>query len=73
MRRRPFGRTILDICLDLAVVPGFCQSQFWNELFDIMNWFGGSVDRLMREKARRRQSFGAEQDRNPCSTWDWLH
>ena len=73
VRRRPVGRTILDICLDLAVVPGFCQSAFWNELFDIMNWFGGSVDRLMREKARRRQAFGQEQDRTPGSTWDWLH
>ena len=72
VRRRPVGRTILDICLDLAVVPGFCHSAFWNELFDIMNWFGGSVDRLMREKARRRQAFGQEQDRKPGSTWDWL-
>ena len=73
VRRRPVGRTILDICLDLAVVPGLCQSAFWNELFDIMNWFGGSVDRLMREKARRRQAFGQEQDRTPGSAWNWLH
>lgn len=75
VRRRPIGRTFLDICLDLAVVPGLCHSQFWNELFDIMNWFGGgnSVDRLMRQKARRREAFGREQDRNPKATWDWVN
>jgi len=74
MRRRPIGRIILDISLDLAVVPGFCHSQFWNELFDIMNWFGGgnSVDRLMREKTRRREAFANEQDRNPKASWDWI-
>jgi hypothetical protein len=74
VRRRPIGRTILDICLDLAVVPGLCHSAFWNELFDIMNWFGGgnSVDRLMREKARRHEAFANEQDRNPKANWDWL-
>ncbi|HTI81655.1 MAG TPA: hypothetical protein VL614_14505 [Acetobacteraceae bacterium] len=71
-RRRPIGRSILDICLDLAVVPGFCHGQFWNELFDIMNYFGGSVDRLMRQKARRQQTFCQEQDRKPDSNWNWL-
>ena len=34
VRRRPLGRTIVDICLDLAVVPGFCIGEFWNELFE---------------------------------------
>jgi hypothetical protein len=72
-RRRPIGRTMLDICLDLAVVPGFCHSAFWNELFDILTWFGGSVDRLMREKSRRRVAFGQEQDRKPGRTWNYLH
>jgi hypothetical protein len=71
-RRRPIGRTVQDICLDLAVVPGFCHSQFWNELFNIMTWFGGSVTRLMRQKARRQQAFSNEQDRKPDSNWDWL-
>jgi hypothetical protein len=32
-RRSPVGRTMLKICLDLAVVPGVCHSAFWNELF----------------------------------------
>ena len=72
-RRRPVGRTILDICLDLAVVPGFCHSEFWNELFDLMTYFGGSIDKLMRQKARRREAFAKQQDRNPNATWDWLN
>ena len=72
IRRRPLGRTILDICLDLAVVPGFCTSEFWNELFEIMHAFGGSVATLMQQKSRREQAFAKQQDSNPHSNWDWL-
>jgi hypothetical protein len=72
-RRRPVGRTILDICLDLAVVPGFCHSAFWNELFEVITCFGGGVDKLMREKSRRREAFANEQDRKPNATWDWVN
>ena len=43
MRRRPIGRIFLDICLDLAVVPGFCHGAFWNALFEIMTYFGSGV------------------------------
>jgi hypothetical protein len=75
VRRRPIGRTVYDICLDLAVVPMFCHSAFWNELFDIMNWFGGgrAVAQLMTEKTRRRAAFANEQDRNPKATWEWIN
>ncbi len=75
VRRRPIGRTVYDICLDLAVVPMFCHSAFWNELFDIMNWFGGgtAVSQLMTEKTRRRAAFANEQDRNPKATWEWIN
>ena len=75
MRRRPIGRIVFDICLDLAVVPLCCHSAFWNELFDIMNWFGGgsAVSQLMQEKKRRREAFANEQDRNPRSNWDWIN
>ena len=27
----------------------------------------------MREKARRREAFANEQDRNPKANWDWLN
>ena len=72
VRRRPIGRTVFDICLDLAVVPGYCHSAFWNELFDIMNGFGGSIAALMREKTSRRAAFDKQQDRVRDSNWDWV-
>ncbi len=70
--RRPLGRTLVDICLDLAVVPGFCTGPFWNELFDSIRLHGGSVATLMQEKTRRQETFCKEQDRKPGSNWDWL-
>ena len=72
VRRRLLGRTILDICLDLAVVPGFCTGEFWNELFDAINCFGGSVASLMQQKSRREQAFDQVLDRRRGSNWDWL-
>ena len=72
VRRRAVGRTIADICRDLAVVPGFCTPAFWSGMFEIMHYFGGSVETVMREKAHREQAFIQEQDRKLDSTWDWL-
>jgi hypothetical protein len=72
-RRSPVGRTMLKICLDLAVVPGFCHSQFWNELFELITYFGSGVDKLMREKTRRRQAFANEQNHKPNPNWDWIN
>jgi hypothetical protein len=68
-RRRPIGRTIVDICLDLAVVPGFCTGEFWNELFDLTRCHGGSIATLMLERWRREQAFHQEQDRHPTPGW----
>ena len=72
VRRRPLGRTLVDICLDLAVVPGFCTGPFWNELFDSIRLHGGSVATLMQEKVSRQKAFCREQERKPGSNWDWL-
>jgi hypothetical protein len=72
VRRRPLGRTIVDICLDLAVVPGFCTGVFWNEVFDGIRLYGGSLDTLRQERTRREQAFCKEQDRKPGSDWGWL-
>jgi hypothetical protein len=71
VRRRPIGRTLVEICLDLAVVPGFCTGQFWITLFDSIRLHGGSIDTLMQEKTRREEAFSKEQDRKPGSNWDW--
>jgi hypothetical protein len=73
VRRRAVGRTITDICRDLAVVPGFCTPAFWNGIFEIMHYFGGSVENLVREKLHREQKFIQEQDKKLGSTLDWLY
>jgi hypothetical protein len=65
VRRRPIGRTIVDICLDLGVVPGLCTSAFWNEMFDFVRCYGGSIAALVLERWRREQAFSQEQDRHP--------
>jgi hypothetical protein len=72
VRRRPIGRTLVEICLDLAVVPGFCTGPFWNTLFDSIRLRGGSVASLMQEKTRRQEAFCKQQDSQPGSNWDWL-
>jgi hypothetical protein len=72
VRRRAIGRTILDICIDLGVVPGFCTAPFWNVVHEIMHCLGGSVATLMRQKTLRRDAFVKQQDRNPDANWDWL-
>jgi hypothetical protein len=72
VRRRSIGRTLVDICLDLAVVPGFCTGPFWNTLFDSIRLQGGSIATLMQEKSRRQEAFCKEQDGKPGSNWDWL-
>jgi hypothetical protein len=72
VRRRPIGRTLVEICLDLAVVPGLCTGAFWNTLFDSIRLNGGSVATLMLEKMRRQEAFCKEQDNKPGSNWDWL-
>jgi hypothetical protein len=73
VRRRPIGRTLVDICLDLAVVPHFCAGPFWNELFDSIRWYGGSIAILMLEKSHREKAFSKEQDRKLGSNWDWVN
>jgi len=72
VRRRAVGRTIAEICGDLAVVPGFCTPAFWSDMFQVIHYFGGDVATLMRKKSRREQAFIHEQDRKLDSTWDWL-
>ena len=71
VRRRALGRTLVEICLDLAVVPGFCTGTFWNTLFDSIRLHGGSIPALMQEKVRREKAFSKEQDSKVGSNWDW--
>jgi hypothetical protein len=71
VRRRSLGRTMVDICLDLGVVPGFCTAAFWNHVFEIIHCLGGSVATLMREKTRRGDEFARKPESSPESNWDW--
>jgi hypothetical protein len=71
VRHRSLGRTMVDICLDLGVVPGFCTGPFWNQIFEIIQCLGGSVATLMREKTRRGDAFAQQPESSPESNWDW--
>ena len=71
VRRRPIGRTIVDICLDLAVVPELC-GPVWDELYQAIYWYRGSLKRLMTEKCKRYKAFQLERDCGPTNGWwEW--
>jgi hypothetical protein len=72
VRRRPVGRTIAYICMDLGIAPGLCDGDFWNQVEKTLRRYGGSLLRLDRVRARREESFQREHDRRP-DTWhiDW--
>ena len=72
VRRRPVGRTIAYICLDLGIVPGLCEGEFWNRVEKTLRRYGGSLGRLYRVRARREDAFQRERDRR-SDTWhiDW--
>jgi hypothetical protein len=74
VRRRPLGRTVALICMDLAVVPGFCTGMFWNQMFDTLQAYGGSLAVLYKVRDHRETSFQKEPDQRPDS-WglDWKH
>ncbi len=72
VRRRPLGRTVLAICLDLAVIPSFCTGPFWNQISDTLMNYGGSFPTLFKTRQHRETSFQKERDKKP-ETWsfDW--
>jgi len=74
VRRRPFGRTILAICMDLAVIPSFCTGTFWNQISDTLMNYGGSFTTLFKMREYRENSFQKERDKKP-DTWGfiWRH
>jgi hypothetical protein len=72
VRRRPVGRTIAYICMDLGIAPGLCDGDFWNRVEKILRRYGGSLRRLSEVRARREEIFQRKRDRRP-DTWhiDW--
>lgn len=70
VRRRPVGRTIVDICRDLGVSPGLCEGTFWNRVFTAIHCFRGSISNVVLEMRRREQVFDKNvQDRSPGLDW----
>jgi hypothetical protein len=72
VRRRPVGRTMTYICLDLGIVPCLCDGIFWNRVEKVLRRYGGSLSRLYQVRAVREKTFQQERDRRP-ETWhvDW--
>jgi hypothetical protein len=72
VRRRPVGRSIAYICMDLGIAPGLCDGDFWNQVEKTLRRYGGSLSRLYQVRARREDIFQRERDRRP-DTWhiDW--
>jgi hypothetical protein len=70
IRRRPIGRTIVDICLDLGVHQ--CAQEFWQHLFGAVYWYRGNFGRWQREEARRYKTFDHERNHKPINGWwEW--
>jgi hypothetical protein len=69
VRRRPVGRTIAYICMDLGIAPGLCDGDFWYKVERTFRRYGGSINRLYEVRALREATFQRERDRRP-DTWD---
>ncbi len=70
IRRRPIGRTLADICQDLAISPSLCEGRFWLAISCAIMWYRGNLPRLMKEFRRREVAFcNNEADRNPALDW----
>jgi hypothetical protein len=67
VRRRPVGRTIAAICLDLGVSPRLCAGWFWNGLFQAMLDYRGNLIGVLRELRRRELQFEYESWKHPAS------
>jgi hypothetical protein len=68
VRRRPVGRTIAFICLDLGITPVLCEGEFWDRIEKTLWRYGGSLYRLYLVRIGREQTFQRERDRRP-DTW----
>ena len=70
VRRSPLGRTMVRICLDLAIVPAFCTGVVWNAIYDTLRHCGGSLSTFFYVRAKREKTYQRERDKRP-DTWDW--
>ena len=56
VRRRPVGAVIVDICLDLGMLPGELGHHMHKELNDAVMLYGGNHIRLLRMDERTRRA-----------------
>lgn len=57
VRRRPIGRTIGDICLDLGVSAKLCAPWFWTGLFNTISAYRGNIGGVCVELHQREERF----------------
>jgi len=60
VRHRSIGAVLVDICLDLGIIPGQMDPASWNELGDALAQYGGDLTNLVvwrqpRPRPRRRR------------------
>ena len=55
VRRCTVARAIAYVCMDLAVVPGFCTGAFWNDLFQTLRDLSSSLGALYKVRDRREK------------------
>ena len=60
VRHRSIGAILVDICLDLGIIPGQMDPASWNELGDALAQYGGDLTNLVvwrepRPRPRRRR------------------
>ncbi len=65
VRRRPIGAVLVDICLDLGIVPGQMDHATWDELRRDLILYGGNLATVLfrREGKRRPADPGSDPRR----------
>jgi hypothetical protein len=59
-RRRPVGAILVDICLDLGIVPGQMDRATWDELSLALALYGGNLATLLFPDDKRRSADPTE-------------
>ena len=67
VRRRPYGRTISDICRDFGIVPGLCTRPFWDAIMEVIACYQGSAIDLFENMQRKSEQYEQEQENSPES------
>ncbi|HUB50215.1 MAG TPA: hypothetical protein VMB73_35030 [Acetobacteraceae bacterium] len=65
--RRPFGRTISDICCDFGIVPGMCTRAFWDAIMQAIMFYQGRVVSLSGNILCKSEQYRQEQETDPIS------